>query len=505
MNAVRQNETSSRALRVTVMGASGYIGTNLVPRLVERGMQVRAIARNREVLVARQWQNVELAAANVLDPDSLDAALADTDIAYYLVHCMRAGKYFEEIERKGAENFAQAAARNGVKRIIYLGGLIPAGADSKHLRSRQLTGALLRAGSVSVTELRAGIIVGPGSASFEIIRDLVNHLPLMITPRWVRSKSPPVALHNVLEYLIGVALNHEAAGQIYDVAGPEMLTYEELLRHYGEYVGKRPWIIAVPVLSPRLSSYWLWLITAVPTSTARALIDGLKLQIEADDRAIRKLVPQRLLTYREAVAEVFETEQRDAVAARWTEGALMYRNYNPDYAYYAKRDGADYIAKASPETVWTVVSSIGGKNRYFVANFLWTIRETIDWALGGSGRSRGRRHPTELRVGDTVDSWRVLEADPPKRLSLAFGMKAPGAAVLEFDIKPIDDQITRITLTAYWHPAGVWGMLYWFAFVPWHYIIFNGMVHKIAKLAEQAEKDKTTAQTASEVQDREKT
>ena len=476
------------SLRVAVIGASGYIGTNLVPRLVERGMHVRAVARSREVLAARGWPGVELTAADVLKPETLDVALQDIDIAYYLVHCMRAGDDFEAIEQAGADNFAEAAARAGVKRIIYLGGLIPHGADSKHLLSRRLTGDRFRAGSVPVTEIRAGIIVGPGCASFEIIRDLVNHLPLMITPRWVRSTSPPIALDNLLEYLIGVAQHEEAAGKVYDVAGPEMLSYEDLLRPYGEHVGKHPWIIAVPVLSPRLSSYWLRLITAVPTSTARALIEGLKLHIEADDSAIRALIPQRLLTYREAVAAVFETEQRNAVAARWTEGALMYRDYNPDYAYYAKRDGAFYIAKASPEAVWKQVTSIGGDNRYFFANALWTIRETIDWAVGGPGRNRGRRHPTELRIGDTVDSWRVIEVEPPRRLSLAFGMKAPGAAVLEFQVKPVDEHRTQINLTAYWHPAGVWGLLYWFAFSPSHFLVFNGMVREIAERAEKAER-----------------
>lgn len=484
--------TTSRALRVAVVGASGYIGTNLVPRLVERGMHVRAVARSREVLEARNWPNVEVVAADVLKPETLDAALHDIDIAYYLVHCMRAGDDYEATERAAADNFANAAARAGVKRIIYLGGLIPRGADSKHLLSRRLTGDRFRAGPVPVTELRAGIIVGPGCASFEIIRDLVNHLPLMITPRWVRSKSPPIALDNLLEYLIGVAEHEEAAGKIYDVAGPEILSYEDLLRQYGEHVGKHPWIIAVPVLSPRLSSYWLRLITAVPTSTARALIEGLKLHIEANDRAIRALVPQRLLTYREAVAAVFETEKRNAVAARWTEGALMYRNYNPDYAYYAKRDGAFHIAQASPESVWEVVTSIGGDNRYFFANALWTIRETIDWALGGPGRHRGRRHPTELRVGDTIDYWRVIEVQPPRRLSLAFGMKAPGAAVLEFQITPVDANRSKIEVMAYWHPAGVWGLLYWYAFTPSHFVVFNGMVREIAERAEKIEQAKST-------------
>lgn len=478
---------SSTPLHVAVVGASGYIGTNLVPRLVERGMRVRAVARSREVLAARDWSDVELVTADVLTPDSLETALQDIDVAYYLVHCMREGDDFEAFERAGADNFARAAERAGVKRIIYLGGLVPQGADSKHLISRRLTGDRFRASSVPVTEIRAGIIVGPGCASFEIIRDLVNYLPLMITPRWVRSKSPPIALDNLLEYLIGVAQHEEAAGQIYDVAGPEMLSYEDLLRQYGDYVGRHPWIFAAPVLTPRLSSYWLRLITAVPTSTARALIEGLKLHIEADDSAIRALLPQPLLTYREAVAAVFETEQRNAVAARWTEGALMYRNYNPNYAYYAKRDGATYVAKTSPEAVWRQVTSIGGDNRYFFANALWTIRETIDWAVGGPGRNRGRRHPTELRVGDTIDYWRVIGIEEPRRLTLAFGMKVPGAAVLEFELDPIDEQHTRISLTAHWHPAGVWGLLYWFAFKPSHFIVFNGMVRAIAERAEKAE------------------
>jgi uncharacterized protein YbjT (DUF2867 family) len=493
MSQVITTSISPIAPRVAVVGASGYIGTNLVSRLIERGMRVRAVARSREVLAARAWSDVELAAADVLKPETLHSALEDIDIAYYLVHCMRAGDDFEVIERAGAENFARAAARAGVKRIVYLGGLIPRGADSKHLLSRRLTGDLLRVGQVPVTEIRAGIIVGPGCASFEIIRDLVNHLPVMITPRWVRSKSPPIALDNVLEYLIGVAQHDEAAGEIYDVAGPEMLSYEDLLRQYGEHVGKRPRIIPVPVLSPRLSSYWLWLISAVPTSTARALVEGLKLHIEADDSAIRTLVPQRLLSYREAVAAVFDTEQHNAVATRWTEGALMYRNYNPNYAYYAKRDGAFYVAKASPEAVWQQVTSIGGDNGYFFADFLWTIREAIDWALGGPGRNRGRRHPTELRVGDAIDSWRVIGVEAPRRLSLAFGMKAPGAAVLEFEITPIDETFTRITLTAYWHPAGVWGIIYWLGFSPSHFIIFRGMVRAIAERAQEAERFKRPA------------
>ena len=472
-------------VRAVVLGASGYIGSNLVPELAARGWRVRAAARSREVLAARRWEGVELVEADVLKPETLDAALAGQEVAYYLVHCMRGGDHFPEMERAGAENFAAAAARAGVRRIVYLGGLVPKEADSEHLLSRRLTGDLLRAGPVPVTELRAGIIVGPGCASFEVIRDLVNHLPVMLTPKWVRSTSPPIALANVLTYLAEVATLEEAADRIFDIAGPEVLSYEELMRQFGEAVGKHPRIVPIPVLSPRLSSYWLRLITAVPTSTARALIDGLKLRIEADDAEIRRLIPQRLLTYREAVAAVFDVERRNAVASRWTEGALMYRDYNTDYAFYAKNASASFVARASPQAVWEQVAAIGGENRYYAGNLLWSIRETMDWAIGGPGRHRGRRHPTDVRVGDTIDSWRVIGADPPHRLTLAFGMKAPGAGVLEFEVTPINAAHTRVTLTAYWHPAGVWGLAYWFAFAPAHGVIFHGMVREIALRAER--------------------
>jgi uncharacterized protein YbjT (DUF2867 family) len=485
--AVRpQRNSQTDKPRVVVMGASGYIGTNLVVELAARGYPVRAVARSMAVLAGRGWQGVELAEADVLDGPALEAVLAGQEIAIYLVHCMRAGDDFGDVERRGAENFAAAAERAGIKRIVYLGGLIPGGADSPHLVSRRVTGEILRAGKVPVTELRAGIIVGPGCASFEIIRDLVNHLPVMVTPRWVESTSPPIALSNVLHYLIEVAVREEAAGRIFDIAGPEILSYKELMQQYGQAVGKSPLVVPVPVLSPRLSSYWLRLVTAVPTSTGRALIDGLKLHIEADDREIRALIPQRLLTYAEAVQEVFEVERRHAVAARWTEGALMYRDYNPEYAFYAKRAAGSFIARASPQAVWDQVAAIGGENRYYAFNWLWGIRETIDWALGGPGRNRGRRDPQDVRVGDVIDSWRVIGADPLRRLTLAFGMKAPGAGVLEFEVRPVGPAHTRITVTAYWHPAGTLGLLYWYAFAPSHALIFHGMARAIALRAEDA-------------------
>ena len=469
-----------------VFGASGYIGGHLVPRLLAAGREVRAVARDAASLDRPGWEHVERVSADALRPETLDAALAGVATAYYLVHSMGAGKDFGRLDLECADNFAAAAARAGVRRIVYLGGLIPADAHSEHLVSRKETGDRLRAGRVPVTEIRAGIIVGPGSAAFEVIRDLVNALPGMLTPRWVRAKTPPIALDNLLEYLVRIPEHPSAANAVLDAAGPEQLSYEELMRGFGELVGRKPLILPVPVLTPTLSSYWLGLVTTVPTSVARALIGGLAHDIHANPEPLRKLVPQRLLTYRESVTAALEAERRNAVTARWTEGALMYRNYRQDYAFYAKRSSGNAIADASPEDVWQVVTAIGGRNRYYALDFLWTLRELADWFVGGPGLSRGRRNVRELRVGDTVDSWQVIGLEPGRRLTLLFGMKAPGAGILEFEVEP-EGEGARVTATAYWHPRGAWGLLYWYPLAPFHGLIFERMTQAIARRAERGE------------------
>lgn len=486
---ITTSKQQTRSAPRLVFGASGYIGSNLVPTLLDRGIPVRASARNARVLDARGWQGVEICEADALAPESLGPVLRDIDVAYYLVHSMAAGSDFGRIDLQAARNFARAAADAGVRRIVYLGGLVPPEAESEHIVSRAETGEVLRRGRVPVTEIRAGIIVGPGSAAFEVMRDLVLHLPLMITPRWVRSKSPPIALENLLDYLVRVAEIPEAEGQVFDVGGPETLTYQDMMRILAEMSGRRPpWIIPVPVLSPTLSSYWLKLVTAVPTPIARALIGGLKHDFAADDAEIRRLIPQRLLGFREAVEAVFEAERQSRVSARWTEGAFMFRDYRTDYAYYAKHVHASATSSASTASVWRVVSAIGGENRYYYLNSLWTLRELVDALAGGPGFTRGRRHPSELRVGDTIDSMRVIGVEPERRLTLGFGMKAPGSGVLEFEISPSEDGRTRITTTAYFHPAGARGLLYWYALLPLHRHVFTGLTRRICELAESSER-----------------
>jgi uncharacterized protein YbjT (DUF2867 family) len=478
------NQPTPAACRL-VFGASGYIGSNLVPYLLARDIPVRACARRVQVLEARGWSDVEIVGADALDPTTLSAALDGIDTAYYLVHSMAAGRDFGQLDLQAAENFATAAQQAGVQRIVYLGGLIPEDADSEHIQSRRETGDMLRRGAVPVIEVRAGIIVGPGSAAFEVMRDLVYHLPVMLTPRWVRAKSPPIALDNLLEYLLRLPEIPDAEGQVFDAAGPETLTYEAMMRTLADVAGRRrPWVIPVALLSPKLSSYWLKFVTSVPTPVARALIEGLRHDFAADTEALRQLVPQQLLNFRDSVEAAFAAERQSGVEARWVEGAFAMRKGRIDYAYYAKRASGSQVSSASPAALWKVISAIGGDNRYYYLDSLWTLREFLDWLAGGHGLKRGRRDPQNLRLGDHIDSWEVIGLEPERRLTLAFGMRAPGAGVLEFEILPLDGGLTRVTATAYWHPAGVLGLIYWYSLEPAHRVVFDGMTREITRRAE---------------------
>lgn len=465
-----------------VFGASGYIGTNLTEFLVAEGRRVRATSRNLEVLEGRGWQGVEFCKADALEPETLDRALADVDVAYYLVHSMAAGSAFPELDALAARNFAAAAERQGVKRIVYLGGLTPDEPKSAHLRSRRETGDILRGGQVPVTEIRAGMIIGPGSAAWEVIRDLVNHLPLMLTPRWVFSRSTPIALGNLLRYLADVATLDETAGQVYDVAGPDVLTYEQVMRRYGEIVGKRPFIIPVPVLTPRLSSYWLRLVTSVPTNVARALIDGLSQDFIATDQRLAELIPQKLLGFDEAVHEALQAERQHDIPARWVESALAYRWLKREYGFYPKQATSSTSTTAHAADIWTVICRLGNAGDYFFAPYLWWLRRAIDWMFGGPSFRRRRRHPQELRVGDVIDAWRVVGMEPSRRLTLLMEMKAPGSGVLEFSIED-EGEARQVVVSAYWHPAGVWGLLYWYSTLPFHAFLFRGTVREIARRA----------------------
>lgn len=473
------NETTKPDL---VFGASGYIGTNLVEFLLAEGRSVRASSRNVEVLRGRGWEGAELYGADALDPEQLDAVLQNVDTAYYLVHSMAAGNAFPEIDALAARNFAAAAERQAVRRIVYLGGLTPDNPQSIHLQSRQQTGDILRDGAVPVTELRAGMIIGPGSAAWEVIRDLVNHLPVMITPRWVFSRSTPIALSNLLRYLADVPKLDETAGQTYDVACNEVLTYKEIMLRYARLIGKRPVIIPVPVLTPRLSSYWLRLVTSVPTNVARALIGGLTQDVIARDQRLVALIPQELLDFDAAAEEALRAERQHALPAHWVESAVACREFSPAYGYYAKQTKGSAVTTAHSADIWTVLCQFGNGGDFFYGRGLWWLRRAMDWLVGGPSFRRQRRHPAALRVGDVVDAWRVIECVPEERLTFLMELRAPGAGVLEFTVDDLGAE-RRISVQAYWHPAGVWGLLYWYATLPVHALLFRGTAGRIKERA----------------------
>lgn len=472
-------------MRICVLGASGYIGSHLVPRLLGADHEVVAVSRNARVLEGRGWTGATLVEADVLKPETLTKALRDCDAVYYLVHSMGEGKGFARRDKQAARNVAAAAAKARVKRIVYLGGLQPRRQMSEHLRSRAETGAVLREGSVPVTELRAGIIVGAGSAGFEIIRDLVNHLPAMTLPRWVRSRTSPIALDDVVSYLAGCLETPETTGRTFDIGGPEILPYGDLLRQCAEVLGKRRLFIPVPFLNVRLSSYWLALVTSVPSSVAFPLVEGLKKDLIPRDHAIADLIPLELKTYREGVRAALEDERSAPLPARWTEGAMRFRGYRQDVSFYSKGERTQTPSTATPEQVWDVVCSIGGKQGYFFGGKLWMLRGWMDKAVGGPGLRRGRRHPTDIRLGDTIDFWRVAAIEPGVRLTLVAEMRLPGEAALEFEVEPGADCGSTLVTTARFHPRGLLGMLYWYSVIPFHNAIFTRMPRAMVRRAEE--------------------
>jgi hypothetical protein len=311
----------------------------------------------------------------------------------------------------------------------------------------------------------------------------------MVTPRWVRAKSPPIALDNLLEYLVQLPATDEAGHAIYDVGGPEVVTYEQKMRSLARLAGRRePFILPVPVLTPRLSSYWLWLVTSVPTNVARALIEGLRHDFVADDAQARRRVPQRLASFEEAVRATFEAERSRPPSAHWREGDFDMRGQRHDHAFYAKRAGGTAIGDVPAEAVWEQVARIGGSNGYYYLDWLWRIRELMDGLAGGGGLERSRSHPHEVRVGDRIDTWEVVGVDPGRRLTLRFGMRAPGAGALEFEVRPLAPRRTLVSATAFWHPAGVRGLLYWYALAPAHALIFDGLTRAIIERADATER-----------------
>ncbi len=478
---------------VLVTGATGYVGGRLVPRLLAAGYRVRALGRSLSKLRSRPWGRhplIELAQGDVMDGESLRLAAQGCGAAFYLVHSMTAAaRDFAAADRQAARNLAQAAAAAGLDRIIYLGGL--GGADdpnlSEHLRSRFEVARILQSGTVPTTFLRAAMILGSGGAAFEILRYLVDRLPVMLTPRWVHTPVQPIAIRNVLTYLSGCLECDATRGQTLDIGGPEVVTYRQLMDIYAQEARlPRRLVIPVPVLTPRLSSYWIHLVTPVPASLARPLAAGLANPVVCLDNRIRDLIPQELLTCRQTIRLALQRLEQQRVETCWSDaGGLT----PPEWAICgdAPYTGGTVLSlgyrirlQATPDEVWKPLSRIGGATGWYYGDSLWALRGWADRLLGGVGLRRGRRHPTELLVGDALDFFRVLEIEPPRRLLLVAEMKMPGEATLEFRLAPLPDGLTELTQIARFLPRGLGGILYWRLLDPFHKKIYPGMLRGLA-------------------------
>ncbi len=484
--------TNSKFCLVT--GATGYIGGRLVNQLLLAGHRVRVMARFPDRLRDLPWyEKVEVIQADALDPISMRAALKDIDVAYYLLHAINQGQNFGNIEKAMANIFADCASQEKVKRIIYLGGIIPQQKLSEHLSSRAETGEILRNSGVPTIELRAGVVLGSGSASFEMLRYLTERLPIMVTPKWVNTRIQPIAVRDVLRYLVGSASIEESLNRSFDIGGPDVLTYKEMMNRYAKVAGLRKRIIiTVPLLTPRLSSLWVGLVTPVPGSIAKPLVRSLINEVVCENSDIKNYIsdPDDGLTSFEKAVDLALTRIKEAqVSTRWSSASVPGAPAepmpsDPEWAGGTLyRDIQKVEIEAKPEQVWKVVEAIGGDHGYFTMDWAWEIRGFLDRIVGGVGLRRGRRDPDHLQVGETLDFWRVEAREPNQLLRLRAEMRMPGLAWLEFQINQISDTKTQLIQQAIYYPRGLAGHAYWWAISPFHVFVFKGMAKNICKAA----------------------
>lgn len=472
-------------MKILLTGATGYIAQRLLPVLLSKGHEViccvRDIARFNQAKYGSQ--SLSVIEVDFLKPDTLQNIPDDIDAAYYLVHSMSSTKgRFETMEEQSAVNFRDRVRQTKAQQVIYLSGIVNEKNLSRHLYSRRNVESILGTGSYSLTTLRAGIIIGSGSASFEIIRDLVEKLPVMIAPRWLNTRSQPIAIKNVIEFLSGVLLNEKTYHSAYDIGGPDILTYKQMLLYFAEVRGLKRWIRTVPVMTPKLSSYWLYFITSTSYSLAQNLVDSMKVEVICRENNLKDLLSVEPLSYREAVREAFEKIEMNQVTSSWkdafTSGILdaeisKFAKVPVHGCYFDRRELPVADINKALDRIW----SLGGTTGWYYGNWLWGIRGFIDKLSGGVGLRRGRKNKNDLAPGDAVDFWRVLIANKDERRLLLFAeMKLPGEAWLEFRI----DSNNILHQTATFRPLGLWGRMYWFSVLPFHAFIFRGLIKKIA-------------------------
>lgn len=490
-------------MHILLTGANGYVGQRLLPGLLEQGHHVHCVVRDkRRLSIPPEFENeVEVHEHDFNAPVPEGSLPENIEVAYYLIHAMRSSiQGFSAEETKTAENFVEYVDRTKARQIIYLSGMDSADSLSEHLESRRKVGEVLMNASVNTTILKAGIIVGSGSASFEIIRDLVEKLPFMITPRWLNTKCQPIAIRNVIEYLIGVIDKEPAFNRSFDIGGPEVLTYKEMLLKMADVRGLKRWIWTVPVMTPHLSSYWLFFVTSTSYPLAVNLVHSMKVPVIAQENDIRELVKTRLIGYRESVELAFSKIKHNLVLSSWTDslvGGVFKEKLTPfvdvpDYGCFVDKRTRTFNPNAKKGVIDSFFA-IGGERGWYYGTWLWRTRGLLDKLVGGVGLRRGRRDPHKLKQGDALDFWRVLLADQENGKLLLFAeMKLPGDAWLEFRISENSDS-GKATLTqkAIFRPKGIWGRLYWFSVWPFHHFIFNGMINSIVKKGSKSDLENT--------------
>ncbi|MFE1664269.1 SDR family oxidoreductase [Microbacterium sp. P02] len=503
-----QSRPDGSAPRALVFGATGYIGGRLVPRLLEAGYRVRVLARSASRVAAHEWgDRVEVVEGDAADPAAVDEAVRDVDVLYYLVHSMSAGKGFEQADQDAARNVARAAAEGTVSRIVYLGGLHPDDAElSAHLRSRVDVGEVFLQSGVPSIVLQAGVVIGSGSASFEMVRHLTEVLPYMPAPKWVRNHIQPIAVRDVLHYLLGAARVDADANRALDIGGPDVLRYGQMMNGYAVEAGLRQRAIAaLPVLTPRLASHWVNLVTPIPRSLAGPLVESLQNDCVMKNHDVDAIIPQPeegLTPYRRAVRLALGRAEEDAIETSWQDSEVLGvpSDALPSDPEWAGRtvftDERTAETTASPQALWHVIQAIGGENGWYSSPLLWAIRGWADKLIGGVGLSRGRRSRERLVVGDALDFWRVEAIEPGALLRLRAEMKVPGGAWLELRAAPDDGGGSRYEQRAVFFPLGLAGRLYWLAVLPFHGFIFSGMASRITAAAEKLTEDAAAGEVA---------
>jgi len=472
-------------MKILLTGATGYIAQRLLPVLIKNGHEVICCVRDKNRIDLQKYpaDKVKIIEVNFLDKETLQNIPKNIDAAYYLIHSMSSDgdEDFEKLETISANNFKERIQQTKAKQVIYLGGIVNETKLSKHLKSRKNVESILASAAFNFTSLRAGIIVGSGSASFEIIRDLVEKLPVMIAPKWLETKSQPIAIKNVIEFLSGVLLNEKTYGNIYDIGGPEILTYKQMLMKFASVRKLKRKIFIVPVLTPRLSSYWLYFVTAVSYSLAKNLVNSMKVEITCNENNLVGLLNIKLISYDDAIKNAFDKIEQQQVISSWKDALTSHKlderlSHLVEIPNHGCFKDSRVISLTNEKETLRKIWSIGGKNGWYYANWLWSIRGFIDKIFGGVGLRRGRKNPVDISAGESLDFWRVLLADKgEKRLLLYAEMKLPGEAWLEFRIEN-----QKLFQTATFRPLGLLGRIYWYSAFPFHGFIFRGMINRIA-------------------------